>query len=48
MVTILKYVLLGFLLYILVIPVLEQLAVLICQGLEVLKGILIYKQTLIQ
>lgn len=45
---ILKYTLLGLILYILIIPILESLSTLICQWLEVLKGKLVYQQTLIQ
>ena len=41
MVTILKDVLLGILLYVAVIPILEELATVIVQGLEVVKGWLI-------
>lgn len=47
-VTILKYVFLGLLLYVLIIPVLEQLAVLACQWLENLKGKLLYQSALLQ
>jgi len=39
---ILKYTLLGLILYILIIPSLESLSALICQWLEVIKGKLIY------
>jgi len=46
-VTILKYVFLGLLLYVLIIPVLEQLAVLACQWLENLKGKLLYQSALL-
>lgn len=45
---ILKYTLLGLILYILIIPSLESLSALICQWLEVIKGKLIYQQALIQ
>ena len=45
---ILKYTLLGLVLYILIIPSLESLSALICQWLEVIKGKLVYQQTLIQ
>lgn len=38
MVAILKYVLLGIFLYVAVIPILEELATVIVQGLEVVKG----------
>lgn len=37
-VTILKYVLLGIVIYILILPVLEELATVIVQALEILKG----------
>jgi len=39
---ILKYVFLGIGLYVLIIPILESLSALICQGIEVLKGKLVY------
>ena len=48
MIAILKYVFLGLLLYIFIIPILEQLAVLICQWLENLKGHLLYKSAVLQ
>ena len=48
MVTILKYVLFGIIFYVVVIPILEQLAALVCQGLEVIKGWLVYQQSILQ
>ncbi len=38
MISILNYVLLGIFIYLLVIPIIEELATVIIQGLEVIKG----------
>lgn len=48
MVIILNYVLLGILIYIVAIPVLEELATVIVQGLEVIKGLLIIRLNKLQ
>jgi hypothetical protein len=45
---ILKYVFLGIVTYILILPILEQIAALICQALEYLKGLLLYQSAKIQ
>lgn len=48
MVIILNYVLLGILLYVVVIPIVEELATVVVQGLEIIKGKLLVIATKLQ
>ena len=48
MVIIFKYIFLGIVLYILILPMLEELAGVIAQSLEILKGLAMLKATKIQ
>ena len=45
MISILNYVLLGIIVYLLVIPIIEELATVIIQGLEVIKGCFVFLLT---